>query len=847
MTFEAAAPAGHPDNELAGLIATLHETQQRIAELTNGAVDAVLHWSGSTYLLEDAQAKLRQSEADQRKFAIERAAILDALPAHIALLDVDGRIIAANQAWRRCAGTYIFPGSNSTLGQNYVDACEDGVRSHGDEVAKVVGGVRSVLNGSNRDFITEYRFHSSAGQHWFRLVVMPLHDDQFGGCVVMHADITEQKVAEDALRSSESRLRAIIENEPECVKTISADGLLVDINPAGLRMFEAEDRAAIVGRPFIQTVHPEDRLAFGDMHKRVCSGGAAQLQFRVLGFRGGERWVESHSTPLRQADGKIAAALSVARDITASKISQERLEQQAALLDEAQDAILVAGIDGLVQYWNRSAERIYGWTVSEALGRSLRDLLYDHLPGREKAIAAIEKALAAVLEDGRWSGQLQQRRKDGTTVTAECTFSVLRDNQGNPRAFLSINTDVTQRVALEEQNRQLQRLESIGQLTGGIAHDFNNLLTIILGNAELLVEDVGGDQQLRPIAETILGAAERGAELIARLLAFARRQPLDPRSTDIAGLISGMQDMLRRTLGAQTTIQMICADRLWNAQVDASQLTNALINLSINARDAMPDGGQLTIETANAEVGDDYADQSAQMAPGQYVMIAVSDNGAGMPPDVLARAFDPFFTTKDVGKGSGLGLSMVFGFIKQSKGHVKIYSEVGQGTSVKLFLPREKSDIDALERPLEDSTIPVGSETILYVEDDEQVRKHVTAQLEWLGYAVVNASNGAEAIDRLRRGDKFDLLFTDVIMPGGMNGRQLADRVREVRPSLAVLFTSGFTEWAIVREGRVDPGTQLLTKPFRVRDLARKVRQVLDSAVPKNLETRVRGELRTGE
>ncbi len=387
-----------------------------------------------------------------------------------------------------------------------------------------------------------------------------------------------------------------------------------------------------------------------------------------------------------------------------------------------------------------------------------------------------------------------------------------------------------QRAAIEDLNlrlRQSQKMEAVGQLTGGIAHDFNNLLTVILGNADLLRDSLKHDRDLHGIADLTLRAAERGAELTNRLLAFGRRQALDPAPTDINKLIAAMEKLLRRTLGEHVEIEMVQSGGLWKAMVDSGQLESAILNLCLNARDAMGIGGRLTIETANTRLDAAYAAGQPELEPGQYVMVAVSDTGAGMDAQTLERAFEPFFTTKDVGKGSGLGLSMVYGFVKQSKGHVRIYSEQGQGTTVKLYLPRAYGD-----RAEEDEAVGGaarnGHEKILLVEDDDLVRSHVSAQLAGLGYEVVAVENGPDALDALRRDVGIDLLFTDIVMPGGINGRQLADEAKKLRPSMPVLFTSGYTENAIVHHGRLDPGVHLLQKPYRRQELAAKIREVLD-------------------
>jgi CheY-like chemotaxis protein len=370
----------------------------------------------------------------------------------------------------------------------------------------------------------------------------------------------------------------------------------------------------------------------------------------------------------------------------------------------------------------------------------------------------------------------------------------------------------------------------MGQLTGGIAHDFNNLLQVIMGNLEVLQRRklVADDNATRMIAAARRGA-ERAATLTQRLLAFARRQPLAPKSIDVNKLVNGMSELLHRTLGESIRIETVQAGGIWRVHADANQLENALLNLAVNARDAMESGGKLTIETANVHLDDAYADAN-EIRSGQYVMIAVSDTGTGMANDVAAKAFEPYFTTKDVGKGSGLGLSQVYGFIKQSGGHAKIYSEPGQGTTIKLYLPRlaQEEDVDAATALA--GALPQGQydRLILIVEDDEDVRAHAVAMLKELGYAVIEAADGTEALRVLDAHPDVRLLFTDVGLPGGLNGRQLADEVRRRRPDLDVLFTTGYARNAIVHHGRLDPGVELITKPFTFAALATKVHGIFE-------------------
>ncbi len=387
-----------------------------------------------------------------------------------------------------------------------------------------------------------------------------------------------------------------------------------------------------------------------------------------------------------------------------------------------------------------------------------------------------------------------------------------------------------QRTDISELNTRLQqsqRMEAIGQLTGGVAHDFNNLLTVVLGNAELLAEQRDMDPRLRAMADSIVTAAQRGAELTQRLLAFARKQALDPKAVDINQLVGSLDPMLRRTLGAHIEIELIRAAGLWSALVDQGPLENALLNLCLNARDAMPDGGRLTLETANVRLDDEYVQRFGDVVPGQYVMLAVSDTGQGISPQNLQRVFEPFFTTKAKGKGTGLGLAMVYGFVKQSAGHLAIYSELGQGTTVKMYLPRATTSPTGQNAAPVVSSVAGGSETILLVEDDAAVRHYAVTALRSFGYKVIEAEDGPTALALLDQVGPLDLLFTDVVMPGGMNGRALADAARLKRPGLRVLYTSGHTENAIVHHGRLDVGAQLLSKPYRRSDLDRAVRAAL--------------------
>jgi PAS domain S-box-containing protein len=488
------------------------------------------------------------------------------------------------------------------------------------------------------------------------------------------------------------------------------------------------------------------------------------------------------------------------------------------VFDTSLDLILVTDPYGKFLEVSGASQRILRYAPEEMVGKSGRDFIYpDDLDATRT--------------------EMRAARQGGLMRNFRCRYV---NRAGRPvslvwtgvwsevdRQHFFIGRDVSEIEAREEQLRQSQKMEAVGQLTGGVAHDFNNILMVILANVEELLDDDSLTADQREMLTSIAGSGERAAELTRRLLAFSRKQRLMPQPTNVGDLIAGTDKLLRRTLGEQIEIEAIFADDLWITSIDRSQLEAALVNLCLNARDAMPNGGRLLIETKNMELDDVYASANPGAVAGEYAMLAVSDTGVGMPPAVLERVFEPFFTTKEVGKGTGLGLSMVYGFIKQSNGHIKIYSEVGRGTTIRLYLPRSDAPADGDQRAAVD--MPRGDERVLLVEDDPQVRGAVLTQLRSLGYAVTEVGSGQAAIDTLTDGAVFDLMLTDVVMPG-IGGPQLAEEITRGWPSLKVLFMSGYSENAAIIHGRVAPGARVLSKPFRKIDLANRVREVLDGA-----------------
>jgi PAS domain S-box-containing protein len=469
---------------------------------------------------------------------------------------------------------------------------------------------------------------------------------------------------------------------------------------------------------------------------------------------------------------------------------------------------------------NDAAINNYGYSRDEFLKMRLTDIR----PPEEmdRLMSVLQTGVDAYEQSSNW----RHRRKNGEVITVDIFTHEITMEGHNAR--LAVVLDVTQRNIAEEQLRQAQKMEAIGQLTGGIAHDFNNLLAIIQGNIELVQERVAGDPKLAEMIDYALRATERGASLTKRLLAYSRQQPLAPKPVDIAVLVSGMTDLLRRALGETVEVKTHMTPGLWSTRIDPNELEHAMLNLAVNARDAMPNGGTLSIETENTHLDAGYAENNIEVKPGAYVMIAVTDSGLGMSKDVIDHVFEPFFTTKPIGQGSGLGLSMVYGFVKQSGGHIKVYSEPGHGTTVRLYLPRI-SERQEPEPAAQDSVVAgaPGRGLILVVEDDPDVRKLVLGMVESLGYRTIAAIDGPSALEALDRVGKIDLLFSDVVLPRGMNGAALAKAAQERQRDLRVLFMSGYTRNAILHNGALDEGVQLITKPFRKTDLAQKLREAL--------------------
>jgi PAS domain S-box-containing protein len=510
-------------------------------------------------------------------------------------------------------------------------------------------------------------------------------------------------------------------------------------------------------------------------------------------------------------------------ELIVSELSPSELTSiNRRLFETSLDLILVTDSHGTFIQVSPSSRELLGYLPNEMIGHSGRDFIFpDDLESTRREMRAAR--------NGRATRHFRCRYLHRSGTVVPLVWMAVWSEPDHHHFF--VGRDMTESDRIEAQLRQAQKMEAVGQLTGGLAHDFNNILMVIMANVDAIEEEEALGEDARHRLQQINGAAQRASDLTRQLLAFSRKQPLRPQTTDLNQLVSATGKMLQRALGEHIVIDSKLAQGLWTTNVDPAQFEAALLNLSVNARDAMPDGGRLLIETANVELDADYAEQHAEVAPGPYAMLAVTDTGTGMPREIAERVFEPFFTTKEVGKGSGLGLSMVYGFIKQSKGHIKLYSEPGHGTSVKIYLPRHEGEADAGRRR-KAAALPGGRERILLVEDDPHVRESVVLQLRSLGYAVTEAESGAAGLAVLESGADFALLLTDLVMPGRTSGAMLVEEARRRWPSMHSIVMSGYSENALLQEGKLDAGIRLLVKPFRKADLARTLRETIDGTEP---------------
>lgn len=655
----------------------------------------------------------------------------------------------------------------------------------------------------------------------------------------------------------EALLEQILDSAPDPMVIVDAGGKIQLAN-SQLQATFGYTREELIDQP-VEILVPK-RLATQHAHHREAYGSDPQPREMGSGLElcgqtkdGREIPIEVSLAPV-QSHGQLLVSAAL-RDITERKrvrdalqISEQRFKDFA---DTAADWFWEMDADLRFMFLSERFEEVTGRSPDEILGKTRKEL-FQQASIDEAKWRTHAKALKGRRPFQNFDYELV--RPDGQRRIVNVSGKPIFDMHGNFQGYRGVAQDVTPQKELEqalkeshktleervaertrdlerqqEELRQAQKMETLGQLTGGVAHDFNNLLTAIMGNLEMLEAWHGDDERSQKAISQAQEAADLGAELTGRLLAFARRQPLDPKVIAVNDIVLQMGELLARTLGETIEINTVLANPLHQTLVDSTQVRNALLNLAINARDAMPNGGQLTLETANVELDEDYAKNHPDVTAGDFVMLSVSDTGTGMAPEIRDRVFEPFFTTKDVGRGSGLGLSMVYGFIKQSGGHVRLYSEVGHGTTISAYLPKIQAPASAVDQPKTTAEIPnARRETVLVVEDDPQVRQVTVQRFQTLGYTVLEADRGQAAIDLLNESPRIDLVFTDVVMPGGMSGADLAREVRRLYPEIKVLLTSGYSEHAGIENGAPEDRSLWLRKPYRMAELAQKVRNVLD-------------------
>ncbi len=721
---------------------------------------------------------------------------------------------------------------------------EDWVRRvHPDDRAAAEGQFIDAVRGGDHDYAVRYRItRPSDGEIRWISVRSVIERDQDGNAIRLvgaHTDITDQVEAERAVRQREEEFRTLAEALPHHVWTATPDGALNWFNP---RVYEYTGARSgeLDGAEWGKVVYPDDMAAaVAAWTRAIATGEPYEIEFRLRGSDGTYRWFLARAVPARDEDGRITRWIGTNTDVHDQKLIAGKLAELNATLAErveektrerdriwsvSQDLLLVADYDGIWRSINPAWTRTLGWSEAELLNRTSEWIEHpDDIIRTRLEVRHLSRGKATIRFENRF------RHKDGSYRWLSWTaapdqnllYAVARDITAEKAAAERLKTT-------EEALRQSQKMEAVGQLTGGIAHDFNNLLTGIVGSLDLMQTRLsqGRTDRVGHYIDAAMTSANRAAALTHRLLAFARRQPLVPKPVDANQLILSLEDLLRRTIGETIDLKIAPSERLWPTLCDPNQLESALLNLAINARDAMTGGGSLAIATANTRIGAADANSSA-LQPGDYICIAVTDTGTGMSAEVAARAFDPFFTTKPIGQGTGLGLSMIYGFARQSNGHVALETALGQGTSIRLYLPRHQGAVDADQAlSAERDEVAVTGETVLVVEDEPVVRSVIIEMLRDQGYLTREAADGPAGLRILRLDEPVDLLLTDIGLPG-MNGRQLADQARELRPDLKILFMTGYAENASNAEGFLQPGMDMITKPFDLGNLSQRVRAII--------------------
>ncbi len=637
----------------------------------------------------------------------------------------------------------------------------------------------------------------------------------------MIQQVVDHRQAEERLRQSEARYKRLFQDH-KAIKLIidPEDGRIVDANQAAVEFYGwSREELTRMKIQQINTLPPE---AVEKNIAEVKGRRRVHFEFQHRRADGSVRDVEVYSSRI-DVDGKPYLH-SIVHDVTQRKRMEAERERWLTAIEQAGEVVLITDAEGIIQYVNPAFETVTGYTREEAVGKRpaiLKSGVQDE---------AFYRDLWNTLRSGKkWTGRMVNRKKDGTLYTEEATISPVKDARGNIVNYVAVMRDISEKLQLEQQFHQAQKMESVGRLAGGVAHDYNNSLTIILGFADLALREVDPESLAASHLHEIIRAANRSVAITRQLLAFARKQIIEPVVMDLNTSVESTLKMLRRLIGEDIELIWKPAPNLWKVKMDPAQLDQILANLCVNARDAISGVGTITLETANVVLSEEYCAAHAEFVPGDYVLLAVTDTGCGMDKETVSKIFEPFFTTKEIGKGTGLGLSTVYGIVRQNRGFVNVYSEPGVGTTFKIYIPRELEAELEREEPSSRSEVPRGrGETILLVEDDPVLLEMTEIMLTQLGYTVLGAASPRDAAALARDYEgRLDVLMTDVVMPE-MNGKELAAAVREVRPDVKVLFMSGYTANVIAHHGVLDPGVAFIQKPFGLWDLASRVRQVLD-------------------